>query len=178
MGKTSKDKGTAWELEVAKILEENFEGKFSRTPRSGAMFGGENAENAEGERSDVIEILTGDIITPKDFPFTIEAKHYDDFKFSHMLTGENKDLDSWISAAEKDAELAKRLPMIIAKFSYIGSYVVFDYRIIKTDDGICPSTYFENHILYRRKWMMISLEEFNNTKNIIVDMAKVRLRNL
>lgn len=178
MGKTSKDKGTAWELEVAKILEENFEGKFSRTPRSGAMFGGENAENAEGERSDVIEILTGDIITPKDFPFTIEAKHYDDFKFSHMLTGENKDLDSWISAAEKDAELAKRLPMIIAKFSYIGSYVVFDYRIIKTDDGICPSTYFENHILYRRKWMMISLEEFLNTKNIIVDMAKVRLRNL
>ena len=178
MGKTSKDKGTAWELEVAKILKENFEGKFSRTPRSGAMFGGENAENAEGERSDVIEILTGDIITPKDFPFTIEAKHYDDFKFSHMLTGENKDLDSWISAAEKDAELAKRLPMIIAKFSYIGSYVVFDYRIIKTDDGICPSTYFENHILYRRKWMMISLEEFLNTKNIIVDMAKVRLRNL
>ena len=31
------------------------------------MFGGENAENAEGERSDVVEILSGDIITPKDF---------------------------------------------------------------------------------------------------------------
>ncbi len=178
MGKSSKDKGTAWELEVAKILEENFEGKFSRTPRSGAMFGGENAENAEGERQDVVEILTGDIITPKDFPFTIEAKHYDDFKFSHMLNGENKDLDGWIEAAEKDAELAKRLPMIIAKFSYIGSYVVFDYRIIKTDDGICPSTYFVNHMIYRRKWMMISLEEFLNTKNIVVDMARVRLRNL
>jgi hypothetical protein len=178
VGKSSKDKGTAWELEVAKILEENFEGKFSRTPRSGAMFGGENAENAEGERSDVVEILTGDIITPKDFPFTIEAKHYDDFKFSHMLTGENKDLDSWIVGAEKDAELAKRLPMIIAKFSYIGSYVVFDYRIIKTNDGICPSTYFENHMIYRRKWMMISLEEFINTKNIVVDMAKIRLKNV
>jgi hypothetical protein len=178
VGKSSKDKGTAWELEVAKILEENFEGKFSRTPRSGAMFGGENAENADGERSDVIEILTGDIITPKDFPFTIEAKHYDDFKFSHLLHGENKDLDSWIESAEKDAELAKRLPMIIAKFSYIGSYAVFDYRIIKTDDGICPSTYFENHIIYRRKWMMLSLGEFLNTKNIIVDMAKIRLRNL
>ena len=95
-----------------------------------------------------------------------------------MLTGENKDLDGWINGAEKDAELAKRLPMIIAKFSYIGAYVVFDYRIIKTDDGICPSTYFENHMIYRRKWMMISLEEFLNTKNIIVDMAKVRLRNL
>ena len=176
MGKSSKDKGNAWELEVAKLLEENFDGKFSRTPRSGAMFGGENAENAEGERQDVVEILTGDIITPKDFPFTIEAKHYDDFKFSHMLSGENKDLDQWIESAEKDAELAKRLPMIIAKFSYIGAYVVFDYKIIKTDDGICPSTYFVNHMIYRRKWMMISLDEFINTKNIIVDMARLKLR--
>ena len=79
MGGASKEKGNAWELEVAKFLEENFEGKFSRVPRSGAMFGGENAENAEGERQDVVEILSGDIITPKDFPFTIEAKHYDDF---------------------------------------------------------------------------------------------------
>ena len=178
MGKSSKDKGNAWELEVAKLLEENFEGKFSRTPRSGAIFGGENAENATGERPDVVEILTGDIITPKAFPFTIEAKHYDDFKFSHMLTGENKDLDQWIEGAEKDADLAKRLPMIIAKFSYIGTYVVFDYKIVKTEEGICPSTYFVNHMIYRGKWVMISLEEFISTKNIIVDMAKLKLRQI
>ena len=57
MGASSKDKGNAWELEVAKFLEEHFEGKFSRVPRSGAMFGGENAENADGERQDVVEIL-------------------------------------------------------------------------------------------------------------------------
>lgn len=176
MGTSSKDKGNAWELEVAKFLEENFEGKFSRVPRSGAMFGGENAENAEGERSDVVEILSGDIITPKEFPFTIEAKHYDDFKFSHLLQGENKLLDGWICDVQKDAELAKRLPMIMAKFSYIGSYAIFDYRIVKTDDGICPSTYFENHLIYKRKWMMISFEEFTNVKNVIVDMAKLKLR--
>lgn len=176
MGTSSKDKGNAWELEVAKFLEENFEGKFSRVPRSGAMFGGENAENAQGERSDVVEILSGDIITPKEFPFTIEAKHYDDFKFSHLLQGENKLLDGWICDVQKDADLAKRLPMIMAKFSYIGSYAIFDYRIVKTDDGICPSTYFENHLIYKRKWMMISFEEFTNVKNVIVDMAKLKLR--
>ena len=34
MGASSKDKGNAWELEVAKFLEEHFEGKFSRVPRS------------------------------------------------------------------------------------------------------------------------------------------------
>jgi len=177
MGASSKDKGNAWELEVAKFLEEHFEGKFSRVPRSGAMFGGENAENAEGERQDVVEILTGDIITPKEFPFTIEAKHYEDFKFSHLLQGENKLLDGWIESSEKDAELAKRLPMIMAKFSYIGSYVVFDYKIIKTDTGICPSTYFKNHLIYKRKWMMISFEEFVNVKNIIVDFAKLKLKS-
>ena len=178
MGASSKDKGNAWELEVAKFLEEHFEGKFSRVPRSGAMFGGENAENAEGERSDVVEILSGDIITPKDFPFTIEAKNYDDFKFSHLLHGENKLLDSWLEDVQKDAELAKRLPLIMAKFSYIGSYAVFDYNIIKTNDGICPSTYFENHLIYKRKWMMISFDEFVNVKNIIVDMARLKLRNV
>jgi hypothetical protein len=177
MGASSKDKGNAWELEVAKFLEEHFEGKFSRVPRSGAMFGGENAENAEGERQDVVEILTGDIITPKDFPFTIEAKHYEDFKFSHLLQGENKLLDGWIESSEKDADLAKRLPMIMAKFSYIGSYVVFDYKIIKTDTGICPSTYFKNHLIYKRKWMMISFEEFVSVKNIIVDFAKLKLKS-
>ena len=176
MGASSKDKGNAWELEVAKFLEEHFDGKFSRVPRSGAMFGGENAENADGERQDVVEILTGDIITPKDFPFTIEAKHYEDFKFSHLLHGENKLLDGWIESAEKDAELAKRLPMIMAKFSYIGSYVVFDYKIVKTDDGICPSTYFQNHLIYKRKWMMISFDEFVSVKNIIVDFAKLKIK--
>ena len=107
MGASSKDKGNAWELEVAKFLEENFEGKFSRVPRSGAMFGGENAENADGERSDVVEILSGDIITPKNFPFTIEAKHYDDFKFSHLLQGENKLLDGWLLDVQKDAEIGR-----------------------------------------------------------------------
>lgn len=178
MGTSSKDKGNAWELEVAKFLEENFEGKFSRVPRSGAMFGGENAENVEGERSDVVEILSGDIITPKDFPFTIEAKHYEDFKFSHLLGGENKLLDGWLVDVQKDAERAKRLPMIMAKFSYIGSYAIFDYKIIKTNDGICPSTYFENHLIYKRKWMMISFDEFVNVKNIIVDMARLKLRNV
>tara|TARA_B100002019_G_scaffold14408_1_gene11486 strand:+ start:3362 stop:3907 length:546 start_codon:yes stop_codon:yes gene_type:complete len=176
MGASSKDKGNAWELEVAKFLEEHFEGKFSRVPRSGAMFGGENSENAEGERQDVVEILTGDIITPKDFPFTIEAKHYEDFKFSHLLHGENKLLDGWIESAEKDAQLAKRLPMIMCKFSYIGSYVVFDYKIVKTDEGICPSTYFENHLIYKRKWMMISFDEFVSVKNIIIDFARLKLK--
>ena len=68
--------------------------------------------------------------------------------------------------------------MIMAKFSYIGSYAVFDYKIIKTDDGICPSTYFENHLIYKRKWMMISFDEFVNVKNVIVDMARLKLRNM
>ena len=65
--------------------------------------------------------------------------------------------------------------MIMAKFSYIGSYVVFDYRIVKSDNGICPSTYFENHLIYKRKWLMISFDEFVNVKNIIVDMARLKL---
>ena len=108
---------------------------------------------------------------------SIEKKNYDDFKFSHLLQGENKLLDGWLESAEKDASLAKRLPMIMCKFSYIGSYAVFDYKIVKTDNGICPSTYFENHLIYKRKWMMISFDEFVNVKNVIIDFAKLKLKN-
>ena len=43
---------------------------------------------------------------------------------------------------------------------------------------ICPSTYFENHLIYKRKWMMISFDEFVNVKNVIVDMARLKLRNM
>ena len=65
----SNKKGKSWELEVAHLLEDAFEGKFSRVPRSGAMFGGKNIKNIEGQRGDVKEIMSGDIITPIGFPF-------------------------------------------------------------------------------------------------------------
>ena len=120
MGASSKDKGTHGNLRW-QSFRENFEGKFSRVPRWCHVWW-RNAENAEESRADVVEILSGDIITPKDFPFTIEAKHYDDFKFSHLLH-EKKIIRCGLESAEKDANLAKRLPMIMAKFSYIGSYV-------------------------------------------------------
>ena len=84
-----------------------------------------------------------------------------------------------MGASSKDKGNAWELEVakIMAKFSYIGSYVVFDYKIIKTDTGICPSTYFQNHLIYKRKWMMISFEEFVSVKNIIVDFAKLKLKS-
>lgn len=174
MTKSSKDKGNAWELELAKILEDNFEGKFSRTPRSGAIFGGSNAEKAEGEREDVVEILSGDLITPKDFPFLVEAKHYEDFKFSQVINGQNKEFDGWIDQASTDAGRCSKLPMIFCKINYIGIYCIFEYKILSLDNGICPTTYFSNHLIYKRKWIMISMETFLNYKNIIVDMARLK----
>ena len=176
MGGASKEKGTAWELEVAKLLEKNFDGKFSRVPRSGAMFGGENIENAQNERTDVVEIFTGDIITPREFPFTVEAKHYDDFKFSHILKGESKLLNEWLDSVSSDAKLANKYPLIISKFNYMGIYTVFGTDLISEVSGICPSTFFENHLVYNRNWIIVTIEEFLSVKNIIVDFAKLKIK--
>ena len=68
----SNKKGKSWELEVAHLLSDVFEGNFNRVPRSGGMFGGKNVIHAEGERDDVKEIMSGDIICPKDFPVVLK----------------------------------------------------------------------------------------------------------
>ena len=53
----SNKKGKSWELEVAHALEATFEGKFSRVPRSGGMFGGKNIVDATVDPMVGIELL-------------------------------------------------------------------------------------------------------------------------
>ena len=80
----SNKKGKSWELEASHLLQQYYGGTFARVPRSGAMFGGKNIKYAEGQRTDVKEIMSGDIICPKDFPFSVETKSYSSFDFSKL----------------------------------------------------------------------------------------------
>ena len=169
----SNKKGKSWELEVAHTLEKTFKGKFNRVPRSGGMFGGKNVLNAQGQREDVKEIMSGDIITPKKFPFSVEAKSYASFSFSKLYKGEYKLLDDWIAQAETDAKLSKKEMLIFMKFNYKGGFAVFR-RDIVSSKLLHTSTFFSNYFIYRRKYIIMSIEQFLEHGHMLEDFAKMK----
>jgi hypothetical protein len=111
-----KKKGSRYELEVAKDLSARYKETFRRVPQSGAIVGGLNRIYNEGLREDAAEILAGDIICPKWFPFSVECKNYANSpKIHNLLSIGDKDLDKWIKQAKGDAEFAKKEWLIFFK---------------------------------------------------------------
>jgi|TARA_B100001094_G_scaffold322758_1_gene372565 hypothetical protein len=156
----SNKKGKSWELEASHLLQEYFGGTFNRVPRSGAMFGGKNIKYAKGQRKDVKEIMSGDIICPEDFPFSVEAKSYGSFNFSKLYDGKSKVLDEWIEQADSDAVLSDREPLILMKFNYKGAYAVFRrYGYKNEGDRIIL---FDDYTLYKNEYIITSIKNFLN----------------
>ena len=125
----SKKKGNRVELEMAKLLSKRFAGTFKRVPMSGA-FGTINANNEL--REDVMEILSGDLICPDGFRFSVEVKSRLDFNFWDMLADETEnEIDNWIKQAEGDAKLSKKEPLIIFKANNRKPFVLFPKRLKK-----------------------------------------------
>jgi len=125
----SKKKGNRVELEMAKILSKRFDKTFKRVPMSGA-FGTINA-NTE-LREDAMEILSGDLICPVGFRFSVEVKSRLDFNFWDMLADETvNEIDDWIDQAEGDAKLSNKEPLIIFKANNRKPFVLFPKRLKK-----------------------------------------------
>ncbi len=145
----SKAKGGAFERKVAKMLNEAFETKeFSRSPGSGAF--------ATTHTLPEHMMAYGDIITPQNFKFCIECKKGYNKLGIHSLLDDNSDILDFIEQVAKDAEKAKRYPMVIYQqdrkpilaitlpgifniFHYIDfknrrDYPYETYRIYKLDD--------------------------------------------
>jgi hypothetical protein len=173
MGKRilSKQKGNSFERDVANFLSEHYNDKFSRVPQSGAIYGGQNRQRAVGVRSDVVEILTGDIITPSAFPFSLEAKSYKDIGFHSILQGDCKLLDEWISQAESDAQLSNKNFLIIMKFNHKGRFVCFRKDLIELDNDCC-----DNFMIYKGKYIFMTLEKYFECEkyiNILKDWKEI-----
>jgi hypothetical protein len=157
----SKKKGNRWELDVAHLFTENFEGEFRRVPQSGAFFGGANRKRAEGVRADAQEILSGDIITPENFEFSIECKSYKDLEFHQMYLGKCASLDRWIEQGEEDASFSKKKMLLIIKISRKGTFVCVDESIVNKSN-------FENYMVYKNKYIIVDLMLFVEwRKNIL-----------
>ncbi len=167
MAVNSKKKGNGWEREIANLFSENFNDTFKRVPQSGALVGGVNRKIVnDGLRSDAVEILAGDVITPKDFPFSLECKSYKDFEFHQVVSGCNKTLDKWIEQAQSDADVSKKQFLILMKFNRKGQYVCsYDLELANEKK---LSNVLSNCLIYKGVFFIYTLDEFIKYSNEIL----------
>lgn len=129
--RNSKQKGNRFELAVAKDFSERFNDKFTRVPQSGAIVGGLNRIKMNTLREDAQEILAGDIICPRWFPFSVELKNYAPENAPNMYTLLENDsalLDEWISQARQDAHFAHKEWFLMFNITRRSCFVCVDYK--------------------------------------------------
>lgn len=112
----SKNKGSNSERELAKILNNRFGEGFKRTPYSGAIFGQSNRHFGNGMSDEQKATLSGDIITPPNFKFSIENKAYKTANFWDLFN-EGSDLKKWFKQCSDDADFVGKKPMLVVKYN-------------------------------------------------------------
>lgn len=154
MASKSKRKGSAFENDISKMLNTTYETEqFARTPGSGAWMGRSNSAKKSGVAQEAQDTLRGDLITPKEFPFIIECKNYEDSPVYHkIIQGPDAKLDGWLKEVEFDANEAGLEPMLWFKTTRKGSFVAVKSHIVADVD-------FE-YVLKYRDYTIVSLDAF------------------
>ena len=148
MPSAAKQKGNAWERDVAKDLSETFNENFIRVPNSGAYTGGANVYRIDQLTEQQKRMMDGDIMVPPCLSrFKIECKNYKSFDF-HQLFNENKTLDKWIAQAEFGL-----LWFLVIKVTRKGSFILFR-------KDISNKFLYKNYLLYKQKYIITDYREF------------------
>ena len=111
MAVNGKKKGSKNERNLAKWWQ-NWSGlEFTRVPASGGL------------RWNKTDNITGDLIcadqkSSRRFPFSIEAKSYNDIRFEHLILGNKKVkvLEFWKQSKE-DAERGNKVPILFLRYN-------------------------------------------------------------
>lgn len=157
----SKQKGNSYERLIASEFSERFNDTFKRVPQSGAIVGGQNRSKNLQLREDAQEILAGDIICPKWFPFSVETKNYGEKQapnFYTLLENDSSKLEEWLDQAKGDAEFAKKDYLILCKITRKSQYAIVDFETFKKKSSILP----EKYIIYKGS-IVIDKKTFINT---------------
>jgi len=140
-----KNKGNGFERKIANLLSTRFEtetglkSSFRRNSDSGSFFGGTNKQRTETHNLDYA--VFGDLITPKNFKFSIECKHYKTAPTFQSLVNHNITMwDSWLKQAQQDATSSNRKMCLIIKYNNVDEIVlvadklldIYDYSKYKT----------------------------------------------
>lgn len=148
MPSAAKQKGNAWERDVAKDLSETFNENFIRVPNSGAYTGGANVFRIDQLTEQQKRMMDGDIMVPPCLSrYKIECKNYKAFDF-HQLFNENKTLDKWIKQAEFGL-----LWFLVIKVTRKGSFILFRKEVSKHFS-------YKNYLSYKDKYVITDYKEF------------------
>ena len=148
MPSAAKQKGNAWERDVAKDLSETFNENFIRVPNSGAYTGGANVFRIDQLTEQQRRMMDGDIMVPPCLSrYKIECKNYKTFDF-HQLFNENKTLDKWIKQAEFGL-----LWFLVIKVTRKGSFILFRKEVSKHFS-------YKNYLSYKDKYVITDYKEF------------------
>lgn len=130
MANKSKQKGNNFERVVAKMFSDLYKDRygaevsFQRNISSGSIFGGSNHQRGMNTLQEMT-IYAGDIITPNDFLYTIECKHYAiPFSINAIIIQDSKQLDGWIEQVTQDCEVSGKEPMLVIKYDNIKPFVL------------------------------------------------------
>ena len=66
-----------------------------------------------------------------------------------------------------------KLILLLMKFNYKGAYAVFK-RDIVSSKLLHTSTFFSNYFIYRRKYIVMSIESFLENGHMLEDFAKTK----
>lgn len=169
MAVNGKRKGNSFELTIAKTLSKHFNDEFTRVPSSGALTGGKNREKVKNLREDAQEILSGDIITPKDHAFCYEVKAYNDEpKFHQVLNGKSLTLDEWINQVDGDASFCNKIPILIFKINRKGTYVAFDATMKDIHYDGQPFMMYKHKFIVTLDVFLVSIGESYYKRSLVI----------
>ena len=116
-GSKSARYGKNFEYEVRDLLRDATGiTSFERTPQSGAWIGKSNIYKAKTARADMVDIMAGDIVTPKGWRWVIENKNHEDISVHQLYLGEEcKQIDEFLGQICDDAITTNKEPLLIFK---------------------------------------------------------------
>jgi len=164
MPSKSKTKGSGFERDMCKYLNELTKLNFMRVPSSGAYIGKSNQHRTAGMDDNQIRIMDGDIITPEEWKdWSLECKFYKDIAWKKMFQPEGiAQLNSWI---EQSKVTSKPYWLLIFKINNAGAYCVLDkntVREFKFKLPICVMHYQKDYVIVDMKlFLSKNHERFN-----------------
>lgn len=151
MAVNGKAKGNTFERDISNKLSKRFEEytgiekSFRRNPDSGSFFGAKNFYRTKTH--DLDNACFGDLMTPKDFKFTIECKNYKTAPtLSAIMKGKIKQWDEWLSQAEHDSQSASKKPLLIMKYNGVTPMAVTEDDL--SSHGIYPVVIYGKYKIY------------------------------
>lgn len=161
MPSRSKQKGNAFEREIAKILNTIYDTQeFTRTPSSGAIMGRSNFERNIGLRENVKQTLGSDLIVPEWFKYSCERKSYKDSpNFSQIIKGNDRDLTQWLAECTYDAHNFGLTPLLFFKTTRKGTYCALPLHFK-------PSLKISHYCVYN-EYFIFGIDQFVENKDII-----------